>query len=401
MRAAAIGTRHRDGGLGWALIFLLVVIGSGCESAQPPVAYGDPLPGLSAAELERFRAGSELFNHVFSPAQGLGPLFNENQCSACHTDPAAGGTGEQFLVRAAHRDDAASTCDPLIGQGGDNVRQQATPALQAHGITKEATPAAATVTGRFVVPFLFGLGLAEAVAEATLLELADPDDADGNGISGRAGRDAEGRYARFGHKGEFVSIEAFVAGALLMEMGITSPIHPAEARGTADLPAEADLAADPEVDSTAVARLVDFVRFLAPPPRRVPPDAEARRVVDQGHQLFVRLGCADCHVPRLRTGRSDVRALDRRDVELFSDFLLHDMGPDLADVCGRDASPSELRTTPLAGLGSRRMFLHDGRALGLEDAIRAHGGEATAARVAFDSLSPILQDALIRFLRTL
>lgn len=364
-------------------------------------AIGEPLPGLNEAERTRFTLGLAEFNRIFSPEEGVGPLFNENQCSACHTDPAPGGTGEQFLVRASVRDDSASICEPMIGVGGDNVRQRATPALAAHGMQREEVPAHATHTGRFQVPFLFGLGLVEAVPEAELLKRADPDDADGDGISGRPGHDAQGRYARFGHKGEFATIEAFTAGALRMEMGITSPLHPDESGGSMTLPDGVDPAADPEVDSATVQRLVDFVRFLAPPPGRMPEDPAAREQVEQGRQLFQQIGCADCHVPRLRTGRSDVEALDRRDFQMYSDFLLHDLGSEFADVCGLEAAPSELRTAPLAGLGHRRVFLHDARAFTVEDAILMHGGEAVQARERFRGLGVAMKQAVLRFLDAL
>jgi CxxC motif-containing protein (DUF1111 family) len=155
------------------------------------------------------------------------------------------------------------------------------------------------------------------------------------------------------------------------------------------------------VDDAVVQRLVDFVRFLAPPPARSSDDPAERERIEQGRQLFQQIGCAECHVPRLRTGRSEVDALDRRDFEMYSDFLLHDLGAEFADVCGTAASPSELRTTPLAGLSRRRRFLHDGRAFAIEDAIALHGGEAVQARERFQALGPTLRQALLRFLQSL
>lgn len=386
--------------MGTAAVVLATLAG-GCREAPPPAGIGEPLAGLSEAERARFAAGAAEFNRIFSPEEGLGPLFNENQCSACHTDPAAGGTGEQFLVRAVVRDDAAAVCEPLIGAGGDNVRTRSTPALAAHGILREEMSPRATHTGRFVVPFLFGLGLVEAVPEEDLLARADPEDADGDGISGRPGRNANGEYARFGHKGEFASIEDFTTGALHMEMGLTSHAHVEENPGAMTLPDGVDPSADPEVDEATVQRLVDFVRFLAPSPGRPRVDPAEMERVEQGRQLFQQIGCAECHVPRLRTGRSDVDALDRRDVLAYSDYLLHDLGSDFADVCGVAAGPSELRTAPLTGLGHRRIFLHDGRALAVEDAILMHGGEAVQARERYRGLNVMLQQALLMFLGTL
>ncbi|HEX7052242.1 MAG TPA: di-heme oxidoredictase family protein, partial [Longimicrobiales bacterium] len=363
----------------------LALLAGACTREPPPAAEpGAPLPGLDAAEFARFRAGEALFNKVFTPEHGLGPFFNENQCSACHTAPASGGTGEQRVVRAAHLD-ASGACDPLTAAGGENVRQQATPLLRAHGITEQAVPANATTTGRFTVPFLFGLGLIEAIPDAAILAHADPDDADGDGISGRAARTAAGRLARFGRKAEHATILDFTEGAIRLEMGLTTPSHPDEmmAGGGAAMPPDADPAPDPEVDRATLERLSDYVRFLAPLPRRTPTNAAERTLAAQGERLFHAIGCASCHVPTMRTGRSDVEALDRRTVSLYSDLLLHDLGPELAGVCGRDAGPAEFRTGILMGLIYRDAYLHDGRTRNLTEAILLHGGEATAAREAF------------------
>lgn len=378
---------------------LLLLAMAGCSEPPPAAAIGEPIAGLSATEMDRFRAGAALFDSVFTDATGLGPMFNENQCSACHTDPKSGGTGEQLLLRAATID-ADGRCDALHDRGGDNVRTRATRVVTAAGIDREPVPAGATDTGRFQAPFLFGLGLAEAVPQDRLEAMADPQDENRDGISGRIGRDESGRPARFGHKAEFATIEDFVAGALAMEMGVTSPHVPVE-RTFVALPDDADPAADPEVDSITVARLGDFVRFLAPPPPIGSDDPAIRDEIRRGEREFERIGCTACHAPRLRTGRSDVSALDRKTVALYSDFLLHDLGPGLADVCGISADASELRTQPLAGLAYRARYLHDGRARSIDAAVRTHGGEATAARTMFENLPFDARQAILRFLANL
>lgn len=401
------GSRSASGSVvALAVIPMYLVAGSGCSQApaEEPVAAavaGDALPGLTPAEQARFDTGLALFGRVYAPEEGLGPLFNENQCSACHTFPASGGTGEQFAFRSA-RFEPPDRCDLLPAEGGENVQTRATPALQARGIRRRPTPMNANASGRVTVPFLFGLGLVEAVPEETLLALADPEDRDRDGISGRPGRDATGRLARFGRKAEHATIRSFVEGALLLEMGLTSPRRPEESLldGQPFGP-DVDPAADPEVDSATVGLLTDFVRFLAPLPRLVPEDATTRDLIARGERLFAQLGCTGCHVPALRTGRSDVAALDRKSVRLYSDFLLHDLGPELAGACGIGAMPTEYRTEPLSGLGRRRVYLHDGRTRDLFAAIRLHGGEASRARAAFDALDRIAQEAVIRFLRSL
>jgi CxxC motif-containing protein (DUF1111 family) len=358
---------------------------------------GSPLPGLTPDELARFRAGEVLFNRVFTPEEGLGPMFNEDQCSACHTDPASGGTGEQRVVKATRFDGA--NCDQLGEGGGLNVRTQTTPAMQAHGLSRETVPEAATERGRFTVPFLFGLGLVEAIPEAEIAVRADPDDRNRDGISGRVGRTVDGRPGRFGRKAEFATIADFTAGALLLEMGLTSPREPREARaGGKPIPEEVDPVPEPEIDQRSFNVLVDFVRFLAPLAPRSPTWSLARDSIARGARLFRRVGCESCHVPTMTTGRSEVAALDRKVVALYSDLLLHGMGPALANVCAPGATPTELRTAPLMGLGARQVFLHDGRALSVRDAILLHGGEAQRARDAFAALDYRQQLELIKFL---
>jgi CxxC motif-containing protein (DUF1111 family) len=356
---------------------------------------------LTEEELTRFRQGAVLFDRVFTPEEGLGPLFNENQCSACHTDPASGGSGG-VRVDKATRFVPPDSCDLLSGSGGENVRRQATPLVRAHGIEREPFPSEATERGRFTPPFLFGLGLVEAIPERTILERADPDDSDGDGISGRAGRTRDGRLGRFGRKAEIATLPEFNDTALRLEMGLTTPLTPMESGFSGGpLPSGTDPVPEPEVDSTTTARLVDFVRFLALP-ERADRGAAHRDSVQRGERLFQSLGCADCHTPAMTTGPSDVEALNRKTVYLYSDLLLHDMGPGLADVCGIGATPSEVRTEMLMGLRYRDVYLHDGRASAdLPAAIRRHAGEAQAAADAFAALSLRAQLDLLVFLRSL
>ena len=129
--------------------------------------------------------------------------------------------------------------------------------------------------------------------------------------------------------------------------------------------------------------------------------AAALDTVSRGSALFEQIGCASCHRAELRTGVSAATALVNRTIRPYSDLLLHDLGPGLADVCGRDASPAELRTAPLWGLRHRTRYLHDGRATDLASAISAHAGEAATARDAFLSLPDEARQAVIRFLSSL
>lgn len=389
---------------GRALLVTVVVSGlAACAGRDDAVsgAPGAPLPGLDDAEAVRFRAGEALFNKVFSPEEGLGPLFNENQCSACHTDPASGGTGERLVLKAT-RFDASGVCDALSDEGGENIRSRATPLLMAYGVERETIPPSATERGRFTTPFLFGLGLVEAIPEETILAKEDPQDADADGISGRAGRTADGRLGRFSRKAELATLLEFIDTALRFEMGLTTPLKTEEEtiNGT-PVPPETDPAPDPEVDGRTLELMTTFVRFLTPlAPAEGRSEAHADSIA-RGRELFDQVGCTGCHTPSMRTGPSDTPALDRKTVNLYSDLLLHDMGPDLADVCGFTATPAELRTEMLMGLRYREIFLHDGRALSPMDAILAHGGEAQRVRDAFASLDRLTQEYVLKFLMSL
>ena len=381
-------------------LWLLAVVGAAaCGGRAATGEPGAPLPGLGAAELARFRAGAALFNRVFSPAEGLGPSFNENQCSACHTSPAIGGVGGERVLKAT-RFDLRTGCNQLVYAGGENIRRQLTPQARALGLAREAPPPGAQ-TGRFTAPALYGLGFVDALADGALLARQDPEDANHDGISGRVGRTADGRVGRFGRKADIATLAEFTATALRFEMGLTTSRHPRDVVQGRPAPSAADTAPDPEVGDSVVGRLSDFVRFLAPPGRGLPRAGRTAVAVARGERWFAEIGCAGCHVPALTTGPSPASALDRRQVDLYSDLLLHDMGPALADVCAPGATPSEVRTAPLMGLRFRELLLHDGRVTSLQETIMLHGGEASGARERFTALSAAHQVELIAFLETL
>lgn len=391
-----------------------------CDGSRPAdlpaVAPGEPLPGLEPAARGRFFLGRALFERLATADEGLGPLYNAERCSGCHDEPATGGGSARVPVVKATRF-ADGRCDLLESEGGDNIQRRATELLAAHGVGPERVPEAATATARVIAPPLLGLGLVEAVPEDVLAEREDPRDADGDGISGRLPRLPDGRAARFGRKGEAATVEDFVDTALRFELGFTTPAHPAEEpRNGVPVPPEADPMPDPEIDQQTLELLTDYVRFLAPPAPAgadvdagLAPEAPAGAEADlaQGGAIFRQIGCESCHREQMRTGPTPADParhpdpLANQTIRPYSDFLLHDLGPALADVCGRDAAPAELRTAPLWGLRHRRRFLHDGRASDLASAVAAHGGEATAARDAFSALPPEGRAALLRFLASL
>lgn len=204
---------------------------------------------------------------------------------------------------------------------------------------------------------------------------------------------------RFGRKARVASLLEFNAGAFLQEQGITNPLNPNELLPNGHpLPPGTDPAADPELSLDDLLHANDFVRFLAPPPPKEPTTRQEAIAIRRGKGLFHGVGCATCHTPAMRTGPNAIAALDRQVIYLYSDLLLHDMGPDLADICLGDARPNEFRTAPLMGLRFRERLLHDGRATTVLGAIQLHGGQATDARAAFEKLSPENQEALLTFL---
>jgi CxxC motif-containing protein (DUF1111 family) len=387
----------------WLHVVLPMAVIAGCRPAPERVVGepGAPLLGLSAAELARFTAGKALFNRVFTTDEGLGPAFNENQCSACHTTPAAGGTTGFERVVKATRYRGPGACDALRHEGGENIRTQATPLLRAHGVARESMPAGASETGRFLPPILFGLGLLEAIPDGVIEARADPDDRDGDGISGRAARGPEGRITRFGRKADIATIEEFTRSALRLEMGLTNRESDRDLVNGHAAPPGTDPVPEPEVDDRTVHLLAEFTRLLAAPASTLAQSRAQADTLAAGRRLFEKVGCARCHTPAMRTGSSNVPALSHTVVHLYSDLLLHDLGPELTNVCAHDAAPRELRTSMLMGLQHRQLYLHDGRTRDLREAILLHGGEAERVRDAFARLPWLKQDYVIKFLRSL
>ena len=377
-----------------ASFLLFALAASGCAKPAHP---GDPISGLTPAQLDRFRRGRAVFDSVFTPESGLGPLFNAAACGECHEQPISGGSGDEVEVHATafHPD---GNCDPLADEGGPVIQQHATPALKAAlGIDKEPMPKDATGSGLRTSLAIFGRGLLDAVPDSDIISYADPDDLNHDGISGRVNRFVDGRVGRFGRKAFVPALSEFNAGAFAIEMGITNPAVPTEESiGGLPIPQGIDPTPEPEMDQQALDLTNDFVRFLAPPS----PLRQAGRA-GEGRHLFARIGCASCHLPTLRTGKNPVRALDRRTFFAYTDLLIHDMGPDLADICLGLASRSEFRTEPLIGLRLASHFLHDGRADTLEQAIELHGGEGSGARDRFKALTSKEREALVAFLKTL
>jgi CxxC motif-containing protein (DUF1111 family) len=374
---------------------------------QRPISFGDPMPGLLPAEFERFRVGLDDFLEVETSEEGLGPAFNANSCGVCHNVPAVGGVSLVSEVRAAYRDEEGRI-RPLTGADGTSLDTLFHLfSVPTHGCQPSIPPEANIIARRVPIP-LFGGGLVEDVPDEVLLNLADPDDRDGDGISGRAAvvvdvGTGRPRVGRFGWKSQQATLRTFSADAYRGEMGITNELFPQElATGVSAAQMRlCDRVRDPEdipdrrTRLAAIDNFEAFLKFLAPPPRGL--ISEAARA---GERVFAEIGCAACHVPVLETGSSRHPLFDRKQVPLFSDLLLHDVGTG-DGIPQASALPHEIRTPALWGLRVRRPLLHDGSASTPEDAIVRHRGEADNARRRFEQLASGARDQLLAFLNSL
>jgi CxxC motif-containing protein (DUF1111 family) len=379
-----------------------------CTAIEPPAPEDDtlldgPIAGLSPAENSRFLAGDVAFNDdVFTASTGLGPIFVAPSCGTCH---AGDGKGHPFtaLTRFGQRD---STGNQYMDQGGPQLQHLAIP-----GYTPEQIPAGAP-SSIFIPPANTGLGYLELVPDQDILDMADPNDANGDGISGvpnyvslapylNPAANAVpkgGKYiGRFGRKAAAYNLTNQTVNAYNQDMGIASVYSPLDIL-TGD-------GIDPEVTSQTVRNVVFYLQTLKAPIQRTPNDP----TVVQGKDLFVTIGCEGCHKQTLRTGPSPIAPLSNVEFHPYTDLLMHDMGSGLDDgYTEGTALTSEWRTTPLWGLGLSEnsqggsyFLLHDGRAHSIEEAIKLHGGEAQQSRVRYMQLSGTEKEAILSFLKSL
>lgn len=420
-------------------------------------AFGLPAANLTGEDRRAFEVGDSFFTQawVAAPAStdkrdGLGPVFNAKACANCHIsdgrsapkqsteDPTVGlflrlsipgetevggpipvpHYGGQFQDQAILDVDAEGRMvigyETIMGSYADGETYELQRPVYSVDQLAFGDMPDDVLLGPRIAPPVFGVGLLEAIPAEVIIGNADPDDADGDGISGRVNmtwssvQEAE-VLGRFGWKAATATVEEQVAGAFLGDMGITSPVNPEQnCAQTQDACANSihgdDNATGVDIEQDLFDRVVFYSMTLAVPAMR---DFEDEEVIE-GAQLFEQIGCASCHTPTVETGESEIAALANQTIHPFTDMLIHDMGPDLDD--GRpdfDASGSEWRTPPLWGIGlteqvsGHTFFLHDGRARNLTEAILWHGGEGEASRDAFTDLDAKDREKILTFLGAL
>ena len=326
--------------------------------------FGEPLTGLSPAELAEYKEGFARFIKIWPAVEGA--RINAQSCAACHRIPLPGGSGtstDTFVLHStSFRDIAGGTVLPRF-------------IVTTKGVLEplETTRQIRLVSRRKTQP-LFGLGLLEAVEPSHLTPSLYPE-----GLPrGRLPCGIRG-CGRFGWKSAAVTIDEFVERAFASELGLIA----------------SDDGSTP-LSKKDVVFVSQFIRFLAAPPKLAVGDNR------EGRRLFDSCGCATCHRPLLSTGANRVGALAHREIGAFTDLLLHDMGGLDAQDAEGEASATEYPTAPLWGLRfTGPPYLHDGRAPSVESAIEQHKGEASVSSGAFQALSSLQRDALVSFLRSL
>jgi len=405
-------------------------VSHGDIAADISAPLGDPVPFATATQLETFARGEQVALRRFSLADGLGPGFNVTFCAACHEKPVTGGAAglyRNFYIAARTTEDGVVVTTDSANNGSGVIR------MYYYGHDFDARPevddAIDVIGQRNPIPF-FGVGLIAELSEDEILSRADPDDEDGDGISGRPNYE-EGFVGRFGMKAQTVSIEGFIRGPLFNHLGVTTdplchdqraalPVDsssdddpPCDTMGSRDLdwlvdgvrpygqaaaqsgPLEdEDDAPDPELSTDDLFDLVSWAMLLAAPEVE---DISDNALAQQGQMVFDEIGCGSCHAPRLNGPRGPL--------PVYSDLLLHDMGDDLGDgldIAGfQEADGNEFRTQPLWGVGTEGPYLHDGRATTLIEAIELHGGEAAGQARRFAARSDDDKAAMVEFLTSL
>lgn len=389
-----------------ALICTPLVIACEALGPQEPEEYellDGPVEDLNQAETKRFIEGDKAFNdQIFTVETGLGPIFTGTSCVSCH---AGDGKGHPFVKFTRFGQDVPGI-KKYLNMGAPQLQNRAIP-----GYEPETLPAGAAHAD-FIAPIVTGLGFLDAVSDEDLLAMADPDDLDGDGISGRVhwndrpdyvsdrpGTFTEnGKYiTRFGKKASTYDLLHQTADAYNQDIGINSYYEPYDTYSGDKV--------QPEIDRQTINDVVFYLKTLKAP---LPRDQDKPDVI-AGKALFESVQCTACHKPTLRTSYSPILSISYKEFHPYTDMLLHDMGPELDDGYTEGyAFSSEWRTAPLWGIGLSKnsqggqyYLMHDGRAKSIEEAILLHGGEGQNSKNKFQNLSQQEKTQLLTFIESL
>jgi mono/diheme cytochrome c family protein len=382
-RAAGIAVSE-DGRTIW--VAATVPGGQGVILQMPAFGAGDVTASLeqdasNAGANGAIAQGGFLFSYSLEPDQGLGPLFNGTSCNTCHTAGGPGATPDSFVVRVGRI--TPNGFDPLIPNGGPIARQHSVAELGVPCGLPTGVPPNANVTSLRSAMTLRGTSLIDTILEREILAVQAAEPA---AVRGHPNVLPDGRIGRFGWKAQTAALVEFMGEAQRDELGLTNPLQPRDLVSGchANEPS-------PEADAVPLTSLVAFLNTIDPP------TPAPMCLSSPGALVFAQVGCANCHTPSMPGPGSPTAS--EHPVQLYSDLLLHDMGPDLADHIEQgQASGSEFRTMPLWRVSDRPHFLHNGSATNLTDAIRAHGGQGAAAAGAFEQLTDADKAALLAFL---
>lgn len=368
-----------------------------------------PIEGLSAEDTKAFLHGDNLFGLPLRDADGLGPLYTRSGCGACHEEGIRGpGSVQKMSVVLA--DGVTTSPDQSLLPYGHTVH----PLLAAGAKTPVEPPSDPSVRVTIRVgPPILGRGYMEAVPDSEIIRVAAEQEKRSDGIHGRINhliyasepnpdptfnnhQPGDMVIGRFGLKARIATLDEFTADALQGDMGITSPLRPSEIQNPDGL--TDDLKPGVDVTADSVNARATYMRLTAIPRRS--------DLTEVGRKLFEETKCSVCHVPTMKT-RQDypIAVLAGIDAPIFTDMLLHNMGDELSDgMVDGEAQSRDWRTAPLIGLRFNTLFLHDGRAHTIEEAILLHdgkGSEAAGSITLYRALSPSDHDALLTFVSAL
>jgi len=392
---------------------LLIVGKFHSQPVHAQTTLGGPLSGLTTNQFNLFTIGMTQFDFPWDPVHGLGPVYTNTNCNNCHAQPVFGGTNTKNRVTLFGTLNSDGSFNQLTNEGGPELQPLSVAKfIPGCTVVGEFIPTDATIIGQRLPPPLFGDGLIDNIDDSAIMANAVNK---GMGIQGSVNMvpDWNGnmRVGRFGLKAQLASLLQTVGFAFGHETGITNPVVTTEdcPQGNCSIPGNCVRRSElNDMKGVETVQMFDFLVYLAP---NTPGSGNSN-----GQALFTSTGCALCHIPSYTTDPNvaipvdflghvngpPILALSNQPVNLYSDLLIHDMGPGLADnIPQGEATGSQWRTTPLWGLSFRTVYLHDGRTTNLTKAITMHGGEATQVINAFKALSPSDQADLLAFIQSL